>query len=311
MNYYNTEEKDCQDFVKHEEKILTKLAIKKSQNAKIIDFLHSENDHERANRVEECGTFLGITNVEGQAKIIKSNFCRERICAVCAWRRQSKFVAQMLPVINYLSNDYEFIFVTLTIANMCYDELRNAIDNLLTGYQKLVKRRAYKRSWKGVCRSLELTYNAKSKTFHPHIHCLIAVKSNYFSGSNEDYISHERLKYDWQDVMNLDYEPVVDIKKVVEEDNYNATIETLKYALKPTYEIEALKSFLYILKGRRLVSFTGVFAKTRKLFKYTDFELKLNDDIDNKKVGNKEYNLYKFDITGGVYSFYKRLELIY
>ena len=301
-SYYTTK-----SFKSQQEKIMKKVQIKKNQNSKIIQFLNSIDESIRANNIKDCATYVGITDIEGIAHIVKSNFCRERLCSICAWRRQAKFVAQMLPIMNYISRDYKFIFVTLTVKNVRYETLKQTIDNILYSYYKLTKRRRFKRAWKGICRSLEMTYNSEEHTFHPHLHLLIAVEPSYFK--NENYISYEYLKSEWKDCLNIDYEPIIDIRRVDDEEKENATVETLKYALKPTQEEEALKAFFYIMKGRRLVSFTGVFAKTRKLFKYSDFENQLNDDVKQENNVKRTYNLYKFDVTGGVYTFYKTLEL--
>lgn len=286
---------------------MKKIQVKKNQNSKIIQYLNSIDENIRANNIKECATYVGITDVGGIAHIVKSNFCRERLCSICAWRRQAKFVAQMLPVMNYISRDYKFIFVTLTIKNVRYEALKDTIDNILYSYYKLTKRRRFKRAWKGICRSLEMTYNSETHTFHPHLHLLIAVEPSYFK--DENYISYEYLQSEWKDCLSINYNPIIDIRKVDDEEKENATVETLKYALKPTQEKEALEAFFYIMKGRRLVSFTGVFAKTRKLFKYSDFENQLNDDVKQENNVKRTYNLYKFDVTGGVYTFYKTLEL--
>ena len=72
--------------------------------------------------------------------------------------------------------------------------------------------------------------------------------------------------------------------------------------MKPTQAAEAFKAFLYVMKNRRLISFTGIFAKVRQELKYSDFENILTDDSEkeNKPI---TYELYKWDITGGFYRF--------
>lgn len=300
-NYNNTEQEESQ-----EEKILQKLLIKKSYNKKVISFLQEIGELERAYNVEHCGEYVGITTIDGIAKIVKADFCRERICSVCAWRRQAKFTAQTFPIISILeSQGYRFIFITLTIKNMPYEELRGAIDDLLRGYELLRKRRKIKRAWKGIIRSLELSYNAEEKTFHPHLHLLVAVKESYFADSGQ-YITQAELTELWGDCINVDYVPVCNIKVV--DDSGAGAVETLKYSLKPTQAREAFSAFFYILKGRRLVSFCGVFAKLRKELRFSDFENVLTDDVGRTK--SIKYNLYTFDATGGVYKFNKTYEIL-
>lgn len=298
MNYLqfdnNTENKKSQ-----EQKVLRKLCKKKNENIDIINYLYSIGEDIKANNIKECASFVGITEINGITKIVKSNFCRERVCKICAWRRQAKFISQMIPTLSALQNKgYNFIFATLTLKNCTYEEVSTNIDILMNGYNLLCKRREIKKAWKGMCRSVEITYNDITDTFHPHIHILIAVDATY----NQNYISQQRLSQIWKESTNTDYTPIVDIRKVT--DNAKASVETLKYALKPTQYKQALNVFLYQLKGRRLISFSGVINQQRKLLKYSSMEEdNLNDEIN---VNAYKYNLYKFDVTGGVYKFYEQ-----
>lgn len=292
--YYNTPADESQ-----EHKLIQKTAIKKRDNEKIIQWLMDIGETERAQNMLNCATWLGITTIEGITKIVRSNFCRERLCNVCSWRRQSKFIAQMLPILNILKEKgYTFLFATLTIKNCTDTELSANIDTLLKGFQLLSKRREVARAWKGICRSLEITYNEFNNTFHPHIHMLIAIDNTY----KDNYITQEKLSHLWQECIKTDYIPIVDIRKVKDEDSQIGAVETLKYALKPTTAYQALNAFLYSLKGRRLISFSGIFQKQRKILKYTTLE-DPTDDIRQKST--TKYNLYKFDVTGGVYNFYE------
>lgn len=295
MRDYNTNPDTSQ-----EQKLFQKLAIKKAYNKQVIEYLRAVHEPDRADRVLHCGEHIGITTIDGIAKIVKADFCRERLCAVCAWRRQAKFTAQTFPILSILEQrGYEFIFVTLTIANMKYDKLEAAVDSLLCGYALLRHRRKIKRSWVGIIRSVEMTYNADSNTFHPHLHLLVAVPHEYFI--NRDlYITQGELADMWADCIGACYTPVCHIEKV-KGDTTAAAVETIKYALKPTDAKQAFSAFFYILRGRRLISFCGIFAKLRRELKYSDFENILTDDVDTRR--SITYNLYTFDATGGVYRF--------
>lgn len=297
----NTESLDCQA-----DKILRKAMLHKGYNKKVIDWLESEGQFEKAENVRECATMIGITDVDGVAHVTKANFCRERICSVCAWRRQSKFVAQMSPVMSLLEKKgYEFLFVTLTVKNVEYVKLGDCVDLLLKGYDRLLHNKKVKTGWCGKVRSLEVTFNSDTKTFHPHIHILVAVHKNYFK--SEDYISLDELISIWKKSVRADYKPSVEIQKVT--DGEKGAVETLKYAFKPSVDELALKGFFYLLKNRRLVSFSGVFAEVRKLLRLSSFEEVLTDDMGNVDKQQKfSCVLYKFDSTGGVYRFFEKIE---
>ena len=300
-NDNNTESFDCQV-----DKILRKARVHKGYNKKVIDWLESEGQLEKAENVRECATMFGITNISGIAHVTKANFCRERICSVCAWRRQSKFVAQMSPVMSHLERKgYEFLFVTLTVKNVNYVNLGDCVDLILKGYDRLLHNRKIKESWCGKVRSLEVTFNSDTKTFHPHIHILVAVRKDYFK--SEDYISLNELISIWKKSVRAEYSPSVEIQKVT--DGEKGAVETLKYAFKPSVDELALKGFFYVLKNRRLVSFSGVFAEVRKLLKFSSIEDVLTDDVGNVNKQQKfSCVLYKFDSTGGVYRFFEKIE---
>lgn len=298
----NTKNSRCQAV----QKILQKTAIKKQSNKKTIAWLESIGESEKAAKIEQCASHLGITYENGIAKVVQADFCRERICSVCAWRRQAKFYAQMVPTIDYLSErKYKFLFLTLTAKNVqTKAELKTLVDNMLNAYHLFQRRREIRRTWKGMCRSVEITHTVE-KGFHPHIHCIIAVDENYFKG---DYLSQEFIRNVWQECLRVNYKPMVNIKRI--KDKEKGIKETFKYAFKPSDKAEDMaalySAFLGVLKGKRLVSFSGVFAKVRKVLKFADFETVLTDELQGKV---RTYELYRFDVTGGIYAYQERLKL--
>jgi plasmid rolling circle replication initiator protein Rep len=300
-NNYNT-----QDYSSQVTKILTKTAIKKSLNKPIIEWLYNKGLPEKAEIISQCGNHIGITDINGIAHIVKADFCRERICSVCAWRRQSKFMSQMFPILEIIGKSCEFLLVTLTMQSVTLDELNGAIDIMLTAYDKLLKRRKIKRAWLGKVRALEVTYNKNTQMFHPHLHLFVSVKKEYFL-NNDLYISQAELSALWGECLSVGYEPICDIRKVTEEKH--GAVETLKYTFKTTKDHNALEGYYFKLKGRRLVSFSGNFAKVRKQLALSDFENVLTDDLPNNGINKYRYVLYKFDATGGLYNYFKEMEI--
>lgn len=297
---------DYESQVKH---IFEKLYKKRNANKKVIDFLERERTDKaslKSLKIRNCAQSIGVANIDGIAHIVTADFCRERICNICAWRRQAKFVSQTRPVLNILANkNYRFLFATLTVRNVDYDELKQTLDLMMRAFHKFMMRRQIKRAFEGFIRSVELTYNEKLDNFHPHIHLLVAVKEDYFHNKDK-YISQGLLAELWQECLGIGYEPIVHIETV--DNTERAQLETLKYALKPSQSDKALKTFLYILRGRRLVSFSGIFAKIRKDLMLSDFEDNLLDDVKGKPT-KIFYDLYRLDSTGGIYKFYERYEL--
>lgn len=290
-------------------KTLAKCAEKRAQNEYVIDWLAERGDFEYMYDVSECATYVGFTDIAGIAHVTKANFCRRRLCNICVWRRQTKFVAQMLPVMNRLQADgYKFIFATATIPNVPLQELQSTLNNMMHAYDLFLKRRKVKRAWLGKIRALEVTYNEERQDFHPHLHMLVAVKQEYFH--NPDlYISHSEFQEYWEESLRqlFDYPLQVSIRAV--DDEERATVETLKYTFKTAKDTKALEGFYRCLRGRRLVSFSGVFAKIRKELKLSDFENILTDDLPEVPKNKLTYELYKFDATGGLYTFYNKYEM--
>lgn len=282
-------------------KLFSKLQIKKGYNLDVIEFLKAEREYIRADRIESCGTYLELVREGDIPKILRANFCRERLCHVCAWRKQSKFVAQVSPVLEELSaQGFEYIFVTLTLRNSSADDLRGALDQFMKAYNKFLGRKQIAQSFAGVIRSLEITYNDKEDTFHPHVHCLVAVDDDYFKNPGK-YLSQKDICNIWKECAQVDYTPVCYVEKVTE--NQRAELETLKYCVKPSKHRQAIEVFYRVLKGRRLVSFSGVFAQYRKRI-----ESEVERLTDNISPGKYTAVCYKFDPTGGVYKYYKTYE---
>ena len=121
----------------------------------------------------------------------------------------------------------KYIFLTLTVKNCTGDDLSSTIDCILNGWKRFYSRKDIKSIMLGSIRNLEITYNSKTKTFHPHIHILIHVTPSYFG---RDYITQKQWSMIWKDCARLDYTPITDIRKVKPGDN--AYLEISKYVAK-------------------------------------------------------------------------------
>mgnify|MGYP000485452114 FL=1 len=52
---------------------------------------------------------------------------------MCIKRKQKKIYGQMSKIMNVLSDDYVFVFLTLTQKNVSGEDLADEIDNLMNG----------------------------------------------------------------------------------------------------------------------------------------------------------------------------------
>lgn len=234
----------------------------------------------RSQRVLDCGTFLEFKLTEEKAKLQHANFCKDRLCPMCNWRRSLKIFGQVSKVMNAMQG-YEFLFLTLTVRNCSAEDLPKTVQALYDGWRYLYnKNKEFRSVIAGTFRSVEVTRNKKDGSFHPHLHCILAVKPSYFK---KGYITQQRWTELWQQACGLDYNPIVHIEKVKDTGKgiAGAVAEASKYSVKGAdfldgndvkRSAEYAASFLEALAGRRLCGWTGIFADIRKQLNLDDCE---------------------------------------
>lgn len=243
-------------------------------------------------RVRECGTFLEYKRFnDSSMKLNQANFCKVRLCPMCSWRRSLKIYGQVSKVMDEVTknNDYDFIFLTLTVENCSGDELKNTIDALMNGFNKMTKRKIFKQSIKGHFRALEVTHNLLEDTYHPHFHCILVVNKSYFK-KPDIYITQADWTSLWKDVLKVDYTPIVDIRKfkdrkgqgvskgVAEVAKY--TVKDKDYIIRDDVKNEVIEHLtddaVFILDkalaNRRLIAFGGVLKEIHQLLNLDDTE---------------------------------------
>lgn len=102
-------------------------------------------------------------------------------------------------------SEYSFIHLVLTVRNCGAESLSAAVDTLCNSSSKLFRYKRVKTAYKGIFRAIEVSYNAEAKTFHPHLHCLVAVRKSYFTG--RDYIPYADMVEMWKKALCVDYLP--------------------------------------------------------------------------------------------------------
>lgn len=193
----------------------TPLRLKAEMLAASYDRLGMDS---KRDRVQDCGTFLQFAIGAEAAKLHKANFCRSRLCPLCQKRRSLKIYAQASEIMDYLDQHERcrYAFLTLTVRNCQGFELSETIDVLLKGFKWLShKCPEWKRSILGSMRALEITRNPLNGTWHPHLHCILAVPSGYYEKHSVYWISQKRWSELWQKACGLDYTPVVFVQAVM------------------------------------------------------------------------------------------------
>ena len=267
-----------------------------------------------SSRVKECGNYIEFYKWQNAGlKVKTANFCADRLCPNCNWRRSLRMFAKLSKIVQskqYLDTGYKNLFLTLTMKNCEISELHESIESIFYSFKKFVQHKAISNAVEGYFRALEITFNAKTKTFHPHLHVILAVPASYFS--TYYYLSQEKLTWLWQQSLAVEYQPIVDIRRFK---NAKGIAEASKYTVKTDNKFlkgidnSALRILRLELGNVRLIGFGGIFRKIA-----SELKLKINDDVVENEipqddilleiltlkwsVGLRNYELFNREVVG-------------
>lgn len=248
-------------------------------------YFSKDDLRKRSVRIGNCSTFLEFkSNGVDSSKLAIANFCRDRFCPMCQWRRSLKIFSQFSKVADFLKpKKYRYLFLTLTVPNVPGDKLDSEVDRLLKAFRFLTnKDRAFMATILGTFRCLEVTFNKKADTYHPHIHAILAVQEDYFGDAYKDSAWYAKR---WAHALGEDYDPKKNFVHIEAVHGLEGSeiAEVAKYPMKSSDipNSEVLGAFMGALHGRRLVSMSGVF---RQAFQALNLNPEDNDliHIDDK-----------------------------
>lgn len=269
---------------------IEKYKKKKLRSKKVAYFFGELGEAKKAEAVARCGSVLQWTvRLDGSKRLTGANFCRSRMCPMCSWHLAKQRTRDLLRTLAEPEhNGKRFIFITLTVKNCLGEDLKATIDTMYGALRSLTKKKGFfDGRVLGMIKKLEVTYNEKENTYHPHFHLLCEVEPSYFSDKSL-YIEHDVLQAKWKKFCKLDYDPIVGIEKVKGTDGTDAVdgefaksiLEITKYEAKDedyAFSFETFKIFKDVLHGRRLYTPTGSFKETMA-------RLKLNpDELEDEK----------------------------
>lgn len=286
---------------------LKRLQEKKNRGYMLASSFMRLGWEDRALLLMECGTYLGIaTTTEGRQAIVEANFCKQRLCPACNWRRSLKIYGNTSRILDYLDqtrgDGIKYLFLTLTVKNCPLPRLGEQIDAMSEGFKRMINNRAWKHRVLGSMRTLEVTINHETQEAHPHYHLILAVNKQYATKHDATYWNHDQWVEVWRKACRLDYMPNVSIERV--KGRRSGIAEVSKYMAKDadyiisawenqisTEEAEAttdyiVKNLQEQMKGRRLISYTGVLRQAQQALRISDPETgDLTDDIRGDIVG--------------------------
>ena len=216
---YITDKAICQDIISIPKDELERITPKKELSVSLGDSYMRLGYYRRAEFVYHCGEklqyMIPIVNEQPQkGKLIFANFCKDRLCPLCAYRKTKRIFNQLSSIMDVMGNEYRYLMLTLTIPNVNGHELPRAIDRLMKGIDRLFKRTKVKKAVKGYFRALEVTRNDKDASYHPHYHFILAVKPSYLKNYNDEYITHAEWLNMWRDAMDDPSITQIDIRVI-------------------------------------------------------------------------------------------------
>lgn len=261
--------------------------------------------YRKGEKVRGCARMLEFKpTTAGGLKLVAAWFCKDRLCAICNWRRALTYHVQLVKLMNEVMNRHipgTAIFLTLTTKNVPAALIGAEITHLSQSVYRLGKYKAVAVYMLGGIRVIELTYNPDRDDYHIHVHWLCWMSPGYFTGKG--YISQARWTELWQKAARLDYKPIVDVRKVrprrTEDGDMSmiaAICETAKYPIKPDafrrileapdnetleerqHRADQVRALEDGMKGKRLITFSGIFKAIRA-------ELAMIDPEDANMIG--------------------------
>lgn len=283
----------------------------------------------RLGDVRECASFLmfarekPVGDQQPRQKLYRANFCKHRLCPMCSWRRSLMIFAQTAQVVDAIIADFpttRYIFVTLTVRNCpaTAETLAETIDAMNAAFRKLTAKgkgaakaaAGFRANLLGYMKAIEVTYNSRSNTYHPHIHAIFAVRAGYFA---RDYLTKQKWQELWTELLGVDYQAIVMPKNIDMSKGRGAVAEVAKYPLKPADLLkvrnkrkaaEALVGLAIALHGRRLTTWGGVFKDYRAKLNMEDVEAEdanLINATDASEISPVEVVLYRWRARVGAY----------
>ena len=279
-------------------KKLEKSTKKRRKSNQVADSLERLGYEKKADRVRNCSTEMVFAYIfaEDRYQLHHANFCRERLCPMCAWHRTQQIFAQVSQVMDTIEQERPElvpIFLTLTVRNCSAAELNGTLDIVFKGWNNMMSGNSkVNRLVAGWFRALEITYNEQEDTYHPHIHAILLMPPSYFT-TPKDYMTTEKWAQTWRKAMKLDYDPICDIRRVeTEEGKAGAVAEVAKYTVKDSDYLKddekltdkLVSEFGKAIKGRRLVAFGGLMKDVAKRLKLNLDRLTPDEVTDEKGV---------------------------
>ena len=260
-------------------------------------------------KIKQCGNYLEFALKENQItkenkkKLAGANFCKNRFCPMCSWRRIRNITGQLKDAFSVIQEKQKIatLFLTLTVSNPDVKDLKSTIAKMNKSFNEMTRTKAFNNAVLGYFKSIEILGDKTPKgQAHPHFHILLVVKESYFKKS--DYLNKAQWTEMWRKALKVDYTPVVDVRRIKSKnENFSdidsAIIETVKYSVKHSDLVKRTNEDFYYLytqtKNLRFISAGGILKEHLNL-------IKIDEDLINLK---KENEALWIEIARLIYTF--------
>ena len=307
--------KSNKEYSEEVEKILVKLSKKQITKEKLIKLGLKHFTEKTLDRILGCGNFVESVSTTdlSKGKVVRAMRCKNRFCPIClatTSRKRGYILGIVLQALKERLN-YDFLFLTLTVPNVNGNQLLEELQKQYKAIKRFVQRKEFKKISKGYIRKTEITYNEKRDDYHPHIHLLIAVDSNYFT--RENYVNQKVWLKIWRECKKNKSITQVHITKA-DSSSYR---ELAKYEAKDleylNYGEKVFDVFYKALAGRKTMTYNGCFQEHKKLFEtgYFDDYIEKDDnyyELTSFHSYENQFKKYKYLKTREMTN--KELEMI-
>lgn len=307
--------------MKRESNMLARVYEMIAESLTGVDNIGAARYYKKAKKVSSCNSSLLFAYEKGgdirDKKLVYCNNCHDRGCRLCQHKKSRVHAYQLNKIMRTALKEFDnldFIFATFTMKNVENSPvaLKSAIKQMngafhkMNNYSRLVGKNGRKiapvdRVIKGSIRSLEVTYNAKTDTLHPHLHVIFAVdRERYFDVKEDNYIDQTEWIKLWQKALGVDYAPSVHVEVIKANKRkgidslLGSVLEIAKYETKPDSAFvgaygwkKAMKVVYSLSEGLAGVRSFG-FAGVLKDIKSEIFGKKNLDDVSDEEMINAD-----------------------
>jgi len=274
------------------------VTTKKLDIRKTIKALDSTHYHER---LSNCCSAIDQYN-DGKFALIYP--CNVHICPLCIHlktRKEYAIACQVYDKLIQLKPIPILYFATLTVEACQSDQVPDAVKNIKTSFNLLIKSNRFNDVLLGSSLFIHIGFN--NDLFTPHAHIVLALRPSFAS---KRYVNEGDLQALWQKALKVNYLPHVHLKRIGKAGSNNLESNKKHFARACSYGANFIKfehlinnpiafnQIIEPIKGLRKSSHTGLLKELR-LEVATDYQAtktEVNKDIVScLRFNNSTYSL--------------------